>query len=134
MTSLLPKWGGGRGVWTEGAPHDQEGDKIILDNQGVVKATPAPWKGTVKDQEYEDIGYNSATMKHLTVRWTHGHRELQQASKNQDYRDTVGNDHPDCLANPRYNLPANDPPPQPHDIPPPPPCASTALSKHEDPV
>ena len=29
--------------------HAQPGDEIILDNQGVVKAIPVPWKGVVKD-------------------------------------------------------------------------------------
>ena len=31
------------------------GDEIMLDNQGVVKATPMRRKGLVKDQDYRDI-------------------------------------------------------------------------------
>ena len=39
------------------------GDEIILDNQGVVKATPIKRKGVVKDQDYRDIGYHNASLK-----------------------------------------------------------------------
>ena len=44
-----------------------EGDEIILDNQGVVKATPVKRKGVVKDQDYRDIGYHNASTKRLTI-------------------------------------------------------------------
>ena len=62
----------------------QPGDKIIPDNQGVVKAAPVPWKGVVKEQAYCKPGYKNITSKHLTVRWTPRHRELQQATTYQD--------------------------------------------------
>ena len=45
------------------------GDEIVLDNQGVVKATPVPRRGVVKDQDYRDSGYRNVTTN-LTVRWT----------------------------------------------------------------
>ena len=64
-----------------------EGDEIILDNQGVVKATPMKQKGVVKDQDYRDIGYHNASMKRLTIRWTPGQRTLKQATTYNDYRD-----------------------------------------------
>ena len=40
----------------------QEGNEVILDNQGVVKATPTKRRGVVKDQDYRDIGYHNATL------------------------------------------------------------------------
>ena len=49
-----------------------KGDVVILDNQGVVKATPIKRKGVVKDQDYRDIGYHNASTKQLTIRWTPG--------------------------------------------------------------
>ena len=63
----------------------QPGDEIILDNQGVVKATPTPRKGTVKDQDYRDPGFANVTSKAPTVCWTPGHRELKQATTYRDY-------------------------------------------------
>ena len=47
----------------------QPGDEIILDNQGVVKATPIPRRGVVKDQDYRDRCYHNVTTKNATVRW-----------------------------------------------------------------
>ena len=77
----------------------QPGDEIILNNQGVVKATPTPRKGTVKDQDYRDPGFANVTSKGLTVRWTPGHRELKQATTYRDYQDIIGNNDSDTLAN-----------------------------------
>ena len=45
----------------------KEGDKIILDNQGVVKATRTKRNGVVKDLDYRDMGHHSVTTKHLTL-------------------------------------------------------------------
>ena len=58
----------------------REGDAIILDNQGMVKATPMKRKGVVKDQDYRDTGYHNASTKRLTIRWTPVHRTLEQAT------------------------------------------------------
>ena len=93
-----------------------EGDEIILDNQGVVKATPMKRKGVVKDQDYRDIGYHNTTTKRLTIRWTPGHRTLEQATTYSDYKDIQGNNHSDVLANMGNNLPMDSQQPQPHDI------------------
>ena len=49
----------------------QPGDKIVLDS--VVKATPVPRKGVIKDQDYRERGYHNVTTKNFTVRWTPGH-------------------------------------------------------------
>ena len=57
-----------------------EGDEIVLDYQGVIKATPIKRKGVVKDQDYRDIGYQNASTKRLTIQWTPGHRTLEQAA------------------------------------------------------
>ena len=56
------------------------GDDIILDNQSVVKGTPIKRKGVVKDRDYRDIGYHNTSTKRLTIRWTPGHRTLEQAT------------------------------------------------------
>ena len=66
------------------------GYNIILDNQSVVKATAIKRKGVVKDQDYRDIGYHNASSKRQTIRWTPGHRALEQATYN-DYQDIQGN-------------------------------------------
>ena len=63
----------------------QPGDEIILDNQGVVKATPVPQKGIIKDQDYHDPSYANVTSKCPTVRWTPGHRELHQTTPYRNY-------------------------------------------------
>ena len=57
-----------------------EGDEIVLDNQGVVKATLIQRKGVVKDQDYRNVGYHNASTKRVTIRWNPGHRTLQQAT------------------------------------------------------
>ena len=93
-----------------------EGDEIVLDNQGVVKATPIKRKGVVKDQAYRDIGYHNASTKRLTIQWTPGHRTLEQATTYSDYEDIQGNNHSDVLANMGDNLPMDSQQPQPHDI------------------
>ena len=92
------------------------GDDIILDNQSVVKATPIKRKGVVKDQDYRDIGYLNSTTKRLAIRWTPGHRKLEQATTYKDYQDIQGNNHFDVLANMGDNLPMDSQQPQPHDI------------------
>ena len=92
------------------------GDEIILNNQGVVKATPIQRKGVVKDQDYRDIGYHNASSKRLTIRWTPGHRTLEQATTYSDYKDIQGNNHSDVLANMGDNPPMDSQQPQPHDI------------------
>ena len=92
------------------------GDDIILDNQSVVKATPIKRKGVVKDQDYRDIGYLNSTSKRLTIRWTPGHRNLEQATTYKDYQDIQGNNHSDVLANMGDNLPMDSQQPQPHDM------------------
>ena len=94
----------------------QEGDEVILDNQGVVKATPTKRRGVVKDQDYRDIGYHNALTKRLTIRWIPGHWKLEQATTYNDYKDIQGNNHPDTLANMGDNLPMDSRQPQPHDI------------------
>ena len=63
----------------------REGGEIVLDYQVVVKATPIQSKGTVKDEDYRDVGNHNVMSKHLAVRWTPGHQELHQASTCQDY-------------------------------------------------
>ena len=73
-------------------------DEIVLDNQGVVKATSVPCKGVVKDQDCRDHGYRNVTTKNLTVRWTPGHRDLRNATTCQDYVDIQGNNESDTLA------------------------------------
>ena len=93
-----------------------EGDEIVLDNQGVVKATFVKRKGVVKDQDYRDIGYHNASTKRLTIRWTPGHRTLEQATTYSDYKDIQGNNHSDVLANMGDNLPMDSQQPPPHDI------------------
>ena len=50
--------------------------EIILNNHGVVKARPTQRKGTIKDQDYRDVGYRNMISKHLSMRWTLGHQEL----------------------------------------------------------
>ena len=80
----------------------REGDEIILDNQGVVNATPMKQKGVVKDQDYRDIGYHNASP---------GHRTLEQATTY-----IQGNNHCDVLVNMGDNLPMDSQQPQPHDI------------------
>ena len=82
-----------------------EGDEIMPDNQGVVKATPLKRKGVVKDQDYCHIGYHNASTKRLTIRWTLGHRTLEQATTYSDYKDMQGKNHSDVLANMGDNLP-----------------------------
>ena len=93
-----------------------EGDEIMRDNQGVVKATPIKRKGVVKDQEYRDIGYHNASSKRLTMRWTPGHRTLEQATTCSDYKKIQGNNHSEVLASIGDNLPMDSQQPQPHDI------------------
>ena len=83
----------------------REGDEVIIDNQGVVKATPMKRRGVVKDQDYRDIGYHNALTKSLTIRWTPGHKKLEQATTYNDYKDIQGNNHSDTLANMGDNLP-----------------------------
>ena len=51
----------------------QPRDEIIPDNQGVVKATPVPRKGVVKDEDYRDPSYHNVTGKKIMVRWIPGH-------------------------------------------------------------
>ena len=92
------------------------GDDIILDNQSVVKAAPIKRKGVVKDQDYDDIGYLNSTSKRLTIRWTPGHHNIEQATTYKDYQDIQGNNHSDVLANMGDNLPMDSQQPQPHDI------------------
>ena len=58
----------------------QEGDEVILDNQGVVKATPTKRRGVVKDQDYRDISYHNASTKRLTIRWTPGAPETRASN------------------------------------------------------
>ena len=89
---------------------------MILDNQGVVKATPVKRKGVVKDKDYRDIRYHNASTKHLTIPWTHGHRTLEQATTYSDYKDIQGNNNSDVLANMGDNLPMDFQQPQPHNI------------------
>ena len=93
-----------------------ERDEIVLDNQGVVKATPIKRKGVVKDHDYRDIGYHNASTKRLTVRWTPGHGTHEQATTCSDYKDIQGNNHSNVLANMGDNLPMDSQQPQPHDI------------------
>ena len=93
-----------------------EGDEIVLDNQGVVKATPIKRKGVVKDEDYHDIGYHNASTKRLTIRWTPGHCTLEQATTYSDDTDIQGNNHSDVLAGMSDNLPMDSQQPQPHDI------------------
>ena len=76
-----------------------EGDEIILDDQGVRESHPYKRKGVVKDQDYRDIGYHNASTKGLIIRWTLGHRTLEQATAYRDYKDIQGNNHSDVLAN-----------------------------------
>ena len=92
------------------------GDDIILDNQSVVKATPINRKVVVKDQDYRDIGYHNASSKQLTIRWTPGHRTLEQATTYNNYQDIQGNNHSDVLANMGDNLPMDSQQPHPRDI------------------
>ena len=73
-------------------------------------------KRVVKDQDYRDIGYHNASTKRLTMRWTPGHRTLEQATTYNDYKDIQGNNHSDVLANMGDNLPMDSQQPQPHDI------------------
>ena len=75
-----------------------------------LKATPTPRKGTVKDQDYRDPGFANVTSKGLTVRWTPGHRELKQATTYRNYKDIIGNNDSDTVANMRDNLPMELPP------------------------
>ena len=92
------------------------GVDIILDNQSVVKATRIKRKGVVKDQDYRDIGYHNTSSKRLTIRWTPGHRTLEQATTYSDYQDMQGNNHSGVLSNMGDNLPMDSQQPQPHDI------------------
>ena len=91
-------------------------DDIILHNQSVVKATPINRKGVVKDHDCRDTGHHNASSKRLTIRWTPGHRTLEQATTYSDYQDIQGNNHSDVLANMGDNLPVDSQQPQPHDI------------------
>ena len=50
----------------------REGDKIILNNQGVGNAGPMKRKGVVKDQDYRNIVCHNASTKRLTIRSTPG--------------------------------------------------------------
>ena len=45
----------------------QPGDEIVLDNHGVVKATPVPRRGVVKDEDYRDESHHNVTTKNLTT-------------------------------------------------------------------
>ena len=81
-----------------------KGDEIILNNQGVVKAIPIKRKGVVKEQDYRDIGYHNPSTKRLTIRWTPGHRTLEQATTYNDDKDIRGNNHSDVLANMGDNM------------------------------
>ena len=94
----------------------REGDEIILDNQGVVKAAPMKRERVVTDQDFRDIGYHNASTKRLTIRRTPGHRTLDQGTTYNDYKDIQGNNHSDVLANMGDNLPMDSQQPQPHDI------------------
>ena len=94
----------------------QPGDEIVLDNQGVMKATPVPCKAVVKDQDYRDQSYHNVTTKNLTVQWTPGHRDLHNATTYQDYVDIHGNNDSHTLANMGDNLPMDLPPLRPHNI------------------
>ena len=94
----------------------QPGDEIVLDNQGVIKATLVPRRGVVKDQDYRDQSYHNVTTKNLTVRWTPGHRDLRNATTYQVHLDIQRNNDSDTLANMGDNLPMDPPPPKPHDI------------------
>ena len=78
------------------------GDDIILDNQSVVKATPIKRKGVVNDHDYRYIGYLNSTSKRPTIRWTPGHRNIEQATTYKDYQDIQDSD---VLANIGDNLP-----------------------------
>ena len=91
-------------------------DDIILDNRTVVKATPIKRKGVVKDEDYRGIGYLNSSSKRLTIRWTPGHRHLEQATTYKDYQDIQGNNHSNVLANMGDNLSMDFQQPQPHDI------------------
>ena len=93
-----------------------ERDEIILDNQGVVTATPMKRKGVAKDQDHREIGYHNASPKQLTIRWTPGHLTLEQATTYSDYKDIQGNKHSNVLTNMDDNLPMDSQQPQPHDI------------------
>ena len=94
----------------------QPGDEIIVDKQGVVKATPIPDRGVVKDPDYLIQCYHTVTTKNLIVRWTPGHRDLRNATTRRDYSDIQGNNNSDTLANMGDNLPVGLPPPKPHNI------------------
>ena len=94
----------------------KEGDKIILDNQGVVKATPTKRKGGVKDQDYHYIGHHDVNIKRLPVRLAPGHGGLSQPATYQDYKDIQGTNESNTLANMGDNLLMETPPPEPHDI------------------
>ena len=94
----------------------QPGDEMIPDNQGVVKATPIPRKGVVKDQDYRDPSCHNVTGKKIMVHWTPGHRDLRTATTYQDYLNIQGNNDSDTVANMGDNLPMEVPPPKPHDI------------------
>ena len=91
-------------------------DDIILDNQGVVKATSIPRKGVVKDHDYRDHSYHNVTSKNLTVRWTRGHRYVRNTATYCEYLDIKGNNDSDALANMGDNLPMYLPDPRQHDI------------------
>ena len=45
-----------------------DGDEMILDISGVVKATPLLRQGTFRDQDYHDAGYHNITVKQRCVR------------------------------------------------------------------
>ena len=77
----------------------KEGDEIILDNQRVVKATLTKWKGVVKDQDYQGIGYHQVVSKQLTLRWTPGHGDLSRATTYKGYKDIQDNNKFDGVAN-----------------------------------
>ena len=51
-----------------------EGDKIVLNNPGVVTGTPTKWKGIMRDQGYRDISYHNhnQTIDGTLDPWTPG--------------------------------------------------------------
>ena len=68
---------------------------MILNNQGVVKATPVKHKRNVKDQGHRAVGYHNVTTKHVGAWWTPTHWGLCQANGYKDHQDILGsNPHP----------------------------------------
>ena len=70
----------------------------------------------VKDQAYRDPSYENVATKNLTLRWTRGHRKLQNTTTYQDDLDIYGNNASDTLVNMGGSLPMDLPPPKPHNI------------------